>query len=267
PTVPKLAYTSSHYKSSLPTLAISGVSLGLHFSAWVWSISHTTLAHSLLCVSMHPIVLNLVGHFRHRFRGGPRPRVMETAGTWVGILGCCIMLLDVTSGSSDASATSDPDAVTSPTLIGDFVAFLGALAMSVYLLCGESVRRPPPGFPSPPPIPLWLYAFPVTLVASVTCLSLALLSRPSSISLYDPLDLGSSALGFASPAYAPMCLYLGGASGVGGHTLINTLLAHLTPTVVGTSLLAEPVIGGVIGFLAGVQGVPGGWTWGGGAGL
>jgi drug/metabolite transporter (DMT)-like permease len=173
------------------------------------------------------------------------------------------MMLDVASGTSESA--SDPDAVTTPTFKGDLVAFLGALSMAVYLLCGESLRRASKGLGDVPTMPLWLYAFPVTAVATITCVILAVASDPGSITIYSSVNLDKSVLGFLSWSYVPFCLYLGGFSGVGGHTLLNTLLAYLTPTVVGTSLLAEPVIGGVIGYAVGVQGVPGGWTWGGGA--
>jgi len=184
---------------------------------------------------------------------------METIGTLVGIVGAALMLLDVAHSGEDTD-TSDPDAVTSPTFKGNFVAFLGAVAMAVYLLCGESLRTKSE---NTPPIPLWLYAFPVTLLASVTCVVLALINGADVYAIRSD-NLDQSAFGFLSAQYALQCLYLGGASGVGGHTMLNTLLAYLSPTIVGTSLLAEPVIGGVIGYVVGVQGIPGVWTWLGG---
>jgi hypothetical protein len=39
---------------------------------------------------------------------------------------------------------------------------------------------------------------------------------------------------------------LGGGAGVGGHTLLNFLLEFLSPIVVATSLLMEPLIGGLM---------------------
>ena len=53
--------------------------------------------------------------------------------------------------------------------------------------------------------------------------------------------------------------YPGGA-GVGGHTLLNMLLGHLSPELISTSLLAEPLVGSLIGYFVGAQGLPGIWT-------
>jgi len=36
--------------------AVSGVAIGVHFGAWVASVDMTTLTHSLLFVSSHPVV-------------------------------------------------------------------------------------------------------------------------------------------------------------------------------------------------------------------
>jgi hypothetical protein len=41
-------------------LAGSGACLAAHFALWVWSLEHTTLAHSLLLVSTAPIILTAV---------------------------------------------------------------------------------------------------------------------------------------------------------------------------------------------------------------
>ena len=38
----------------------SSAFLAVHFGAWVWSLDHTSLIHSLLFVSMHPLVIVLL---------------------------------------------------------------------------------------------------------------------------------------------------------------------------------------------------------------
>jgi len=38
-------------------MAVSGVALAVHFAAWVYGLDRTTLAHALLLVSCHPILL------------------------------------------------------------------------------------------------------------------------------------------------------------------------------------------------------------------
>lgn len=46
----------ARFRSDLHLTALSGLSLTLHFAAWVWSLQHTTLAHSLLLVSTSPVI-------------------------------------------------------------------------------------------------------------------------------------------------------------------------------------------------------------------
>lgn len=67
---------------------------------------------------------------------------METIGSVVGVAGAAVMMADV---GSEESGTQ------SPTLWGDFVAFLGAVAMSIYLLIGERFRGKKGGWD------LWTY--------------------------------------------------------------------------------------------------------------
>ena len=38
-------------------ISLSGLALAIHFAAWTWSLDHTSLAHSLLFVTSHPIVI------------------------------------------------------------------------------------------------------------------------------------------------------------------------------------------------------------------
>lgn len=49
-------------------------------------------------------------------------------------------------------------------------------------------------------------------------------------------------------------------TGLLGHTMVNGLLRHLSPLIVSVTLLLEPVSGSLIGWLLGVQAVPGVWT-------
>lgn len=44
-------------KQSGLLMLTSGVSLAFHFALWVWGIDHTSLTHSLLYVSITPILI------------------------------------------------------------------------------------------------------------------------------------------------------------------------------------------------------------------
>ena len=245
--IPPQPYLLTKYNQSLPLLTLCGASLGVHFGAWVWSISHTSLAHSLLWVSMSPIVVNVSSWISYLLNYSTSPPTFkETAGTIIGLLGGILMLGDVVFATSSHSTDE-----VQPTFIGDFVAFIGAVAMAVYLSIGSKVRTW---------CPIWLYSFPVTGVAVITTALFSLIFESSSVFCLS----NACTFGFLHPSSLLLSAYLGGGAGVGGHTLINYLLQYLSPTLVATSLLMEPLIGGLLGAALSVQSNPGPFTWCGG---
>jgi len=160
------------------------------------------------------------------------------------------MLLDVILAPSQIEHL-DQKQDHDPTLAGDLVAFLGALAMAIYLVIGRRIRAW---------CPVWMYVFPVVGMSVVTTVSATLLFEAATVTGLTT----TSVFGFLSPKYIWYSIYLGGGAGVGGHTLINTLLKYISPVVIATALLMEPLVGCLIGSVLGVQELPGIWTWVGG---
>ena len=240
--------TIAKWRQHFLWMLLSGFFLGLHFASWVWSLEHTSLAHSLLWVTMYPIVLNsghwvcfLVSQYlylkwKEFFE---KPTWLETAGSIVGIGGAIVMLADVTVASSPNEK--------SPTIVGDMAAFMGAVTMCVYLLVGRWMRKW---------CPIWLYMTPVAFFAALTCTVAS--------ALFEGMSWGglgaTSWFGFLSPLYILFAFYLGGGAGVGGHTLLNYLLTFLSTLVVSTSLLLEPLVGSLLGACFGLQSLPGLYT-------
>ena len=244
--------------ASLPGLCAIGCVLALHFGAWSWSVNHTTLARSLLFVTTHPM-LGVLGSLsaagilliaRHTCGTGlwpsawhPRwPTGLELLGTTVALAGAAAMVLP--DADEEAGANS-----SAPSLAGDAAAVLGAAAMAVYLWAGAAARKWQP---------LWLYAFPVTLSAAVTA-SLASWAAEPGISLAGSGGLGL--FGWAAGGRLTTLAFLSGfVSGILGHSLAILALAHLPPLIVSVSLLLEPLLGSLIGWALGEQGVPSAWT-------
>ena len=283
----------SKWRQNLHYMVFSGFFLGLHFGTWVWSLDHTTLAHSLMWVTMYPIFLNggqwvLYGTIvvfimklkvafckscclkllQERYFDSReslsrlRPTFLETAGSIIGLAGGLVMLGDVENTNAgearpiDAnhSAFGKPLASATAkkvTVEGDMMALAGAATMCVYLLVGKSLRTW---------APIWLYMTPVAFSAACTCTIASLLLEDATFEALTP----TSVFGFFSLAYIGYAFYLGGGAGVGGHTLVNTLLRYLSPLLVSTALLMEPLVGSLIGAIAGVQGIPGIYTFLGG---
>jgi len=274
----------SRYWQSLPLCIISGIFLGIHFSMWVFSLRHTSLTHSLLWVSMGPIVLNGGTWFLYLLGQSQcmvtialcaaislilvsvrRPSAMETTGVLLGISGAIVMLVGVKRvGSVNSTRTDDDNEIHEmhappnhpnhpPTVYGDAAAFSGAVAVCVYLIIGQKLRT----F-----LPIWLYVFPVIGAATITCLIFSLLDDNDPCTIYG--FTRTSIFGFLSRDFFLYALYLGVGPGIFGHTLLNALLKYVSPLVVSTAMLMEPIIGSVIGYYCGLQPLPDVYTWIGG---
>jgi drug/metabolite transporter (DMT)-like permease len=107
----------------------------------------------------------------------------------------------------------------SDAVLGDVLAFAGALAVAGYLLLGRVVRRR---------LPVSTYAASVYGVAAVVLLPACLLTG-SSLGGYQ----AASWLALAGVVVGPQLL---------GHTVFNGLLATVSAAVVAVALLMEPVI-------------------------
>jgi len=199
----------------------SSIFLGVHFGSWVWSLDHTSLVHSLLFVSIHPIVLVLLMPLI-----GTAVRRGHILGVVIGVTGALLSLGDIESGGE-------------VTIAGDAAAFLGAATVVGYLLAGRHLR-------SQRQIPIFVYAFPVTLGAGIWLAMAAITQEGASLTDTVP-EL--SLFGWSDAVWLSWIAYLSIGPGLMGHTGINTVLRWIAPITVSITLLFEPVVGGIIGWL------------------
>jgi len=199
----------------------SSIFLGVHFGSWVWSLDHTSLVHSLLFVSIHPIVLVLLMPLI-----GTAVRRGHILGVVIGVTGALLSLGDIESGGE-------------VTIAGDAAAFLGAATVVGYLLAGRHLR-------SQRQIPIFVYAFPVTLGAGIWLAMAAITQEGASLTDTVP-EL--SLFGWSDAVWLSWIAYLSIGPGLMGHTGINTVLRWIAPITVSITLLFEPVVGRIIGWL------------------
>lgn len=199
-------------------ISLSGFALAIHFAAWTWSLDHTSLAHSLLFVTSHPIVIVSAMLVMER-----KVDFLLITGASLGFMGAGLALLD----ASDSGSV---------TYAGDAAAFLGAVAGAAYLAVGRILR-------SGSKIPLFIYAFPVTTVSAIilTLLSASIESPASAID--------SHPLGWIGSEYLLTVVALAFGAGLLGHTGLNAALRWLPPIIISVGLLFEPILGSVIGLL------------------
>ena len=213
-------------KRTIWILIGSGFALAAHFGTWVTSLDHTSLAHSLLFVTSHPIIIVIgIAIFVRR------PRRLEVIGALIGLLGASITLLD---------AKSDGEV----TLYGDLLAFAGAITVVGYIVAGRILREW---------MPVFLYAVPVTLLASIILIPISYM-----------VGEDASALGWINSELLGWFILLAFLAGIVGHTGLNACLRWVQPLTISFAVTLEPIIGAFIGWLIFDGSIPQQWTWIGG---
>ena len=202
-------------------IVLSSCFLAAHFGSWVWSLDHTSLVHSLLFVTSHPLVVVLLMPIL-----GSSIRRGHIIGASVGFFGAALTLKDIDSGGE-------------VTLIGNFFAFIGAVTVVGYLFSGRYLR-------SDRNMPLFIYAFPVTFLSAIWLTPASIIIEGTTISQTVP---EFAIFGWFDITWILWVGYLSLGPGLLGHTGINAVLRWFPPLIVSIALLFEPVIGGVIGWI------------------
>jgi len=190
-------------------LALAGVFLGLHFATWIGSLGMTSVASSVVLVSMGPVFVALGSWFLLR----ERLAATTVIGIAVAAAGSAII------GWADLGHGED-------RLIGDLLALTGGVMVAGYLMIGRRVRARRS---------LVVYVALVYGAAMVTLLSIVLVA-------------GKPMTGFSLPAYG-WILALALIPQLIGHSTLNWALRHLSATFVAAATLAEPVASSALAYL------------------
>ena len=188
-------------RREVAALAAAGVLLAVHFSAWIPSVTLTTVAASTVLVATTP-VWAAVGSW---LLLGERVRARAAAGIAVALVGAVVI--------SGADLT-----VSARAFAGDALALAGAISAAGYLLAGRRLRQRRS---------LLTYAVVVYGVCTVVLLA-AILITGTPLAPFP----ARSWLMFALLALGPQIL---------GHTVFNYLLADLPATVIAVAVMGEPV--------------------------
>ena len=209
----------------------SGISLGLHMGAWVWSLDNTSLTHSLLFVTIHPLIIVFGALLLRKYV--PKQQVF---GASIGFIGGGITLLGIS-------------AETDVTLLGDLAAIIGAIAVVGYFLAGRKLRQW---------MPLFVYILPVTVIAAIF---LAVMSMMLEGTVFSLSEDNISMFGWMSSSWIWYVVYLAVFPGIVGHAGISAVLRWFPPIIVSVAYLFEPLVGSFIGWIFGTTGIPSLWTW------
>jgi drug/metabolite transporter (DMT)-like permease len=187
----------------------SGVFLGLHFATWIASLGMTSVASSVVLVSMGPVFVGLGSWLFLR----ERPSLPLAAGIVLAAVGSVVISWgDFGQGQDE--------------LLGDLLALTGAIMVSGYLMIGRKVRARRS---------LTTYIALVYGAGMVTLLVIVLVAR-------QPMT------GFSLEAYGwVLALALG--PQIIGHSTLNWALRFLSATFVAILTLVEPIGSGILAYI------------------
>lgn len=221
-------------------VCLIGLSLGAHFGAWGYSVAHTSLTHSLVLVWSTPLVLVALLFARSFIGRGPAPTRREILGALVGFGGVAVML----AAAGSVAAGESKGAGQAVTLAGDVAALFGGSVIIYYLEGGARLRQW---------VPVFIFAFPVNIVASAVLFVTSVLFEGASV-----VGTGaSSVFGFWGDGRRfGIVLCAAAVSGVLGHTAMNASVKHLSPLILSVAALWEPVLGSLLGYALNLNGAP-----------
>ena len=186
-------------------LGVASLCLALHFLFWIASLDRTSVTSAVVLVTANPLLVAVASRL---LLSEPIQRKV-LAGIAVGLVGGLVL------AAGDAGREGE--------LLGDLLAFLGAISIVGYLLAGRRLRTH---------VPVLQYTSLVYSGTAILLVAGALVAR-------EPFT------GYTLGTYGAMVL-LALIPQVLGHSLFNWSLAHVTGTAVAIAVMAEPVIASLL---------------------
>ncbi|MFB8374341.1 DMT family transporter [Paenibacillus taichungensis] len=188
---------------------LAGFFLGLHFLFWMESLVHTSVASSMVILSLQPLFVMLGSYF-----------IFKERANIVTIL--CL----VTALAGSVIIAWGDIGVSREALVGDGLSLLGTIAVSAYMLAGQKVSHK---------IDANVYSVIVFFLAGSVLLIYSLFNHIS-LTGYNTSDW----MYFLLLAIIPTIF---------GQFLINLLLKSLGATTVSVGIIGEPVLAIILAFV------------------
>ena len=201
-------------RKELLLIAISGICLAVHFTAWVTSLQYTTVLVSVVVVSTGPIWVAILEVI---FLKISLSRLV-VAGLIVALIGGAMIGFpaEITMASNAENGT----------LTGALLAWVGALSLSVYMLIGRKMRARLPVVPY-----VWL----VYGIATLFMLAIIVISA-------------TPVFGFSTEGYL-ILLAMGLVPQLLGHSSFNYLLEYFPAALVSMFSQLEPIGSAVLALI------------------
>lgn len=193
---------------------LSGVFLALHFLSWIKSLELTSVASSVVLVTTTPLWVALLSPavLHERLRKG------LVCGLVIAVLGSVVVGLGQACRISECRIVCQTLMWNSQSMLGNFLALLGAWMAAGYILMGRQLRMK---------LNTVSYTAFVYGVAALILIVLVIL-RQEPVFSYS----GTTYLWFLALGLVPQLL---------GHSLFNWALLYLSAAFVSLTLLGEPI--------------------------
>src|SRR5690625_1322489 len=188
---------------------LSGVFLALHFILWFESLNYTSVASSVVLVTLQP-VFAFIGTY---FFFGERFSAATVISMFITLLGSFII------GWGDLQ-------ISGLALLGDILALLGAVTVTGYFLLGQKLRRS---------LSLITYTFIVYSSSALTLL------------IYNVI-LGSNFVKFAPNTWV-WFLALAIIPTFFGHSLLNWALKWVSTSTISMAVVFEPIGASILAYI------------------
>ncbi|NUU74961.1 DMT family transporter [Paenibacillus xylanilyticus] len=210
PFVPwKTLHTTGMNKKDWGTVLLAGLFLGLHFLFWMESLVYTSVASSMVILSLQPLFVMVGSYFLFRER--------ITTLTMVCLIGALLGSLIIAWGDIGVSRRA---------LIGDGLSLMGTILVSAYMLAGQKVSRK---------IDTNLYSVIVFFLGGSVMLGYCLFHDITLVN-YDSSDWTYFLLLAVIPT-------------IFGQYIFNLLLTSIGATTVSVGIIGEPVLAIILAYL------------------
>jgi drug/metabolite transporter (DMT)-like permease len=201
---------------------VSGIFLAAHFGTWISSLEYTSVASSVVFVSTGPLWVAILAPLllNERLRGA------AVVGLAVAILGGVVIgLSDACSWNDGLQCPQFDQVLEGRAMWGNFLALIGALTVSGYLIIGRKLRTKMSLIPY------------ISLVYGMCAIVL----------LMTMLLAGQSPLGYPARTYGWIFL-LALFPQLIGHSTYNWVLRYIPATLVAVVTLVEPIASAVLAY-------------------
>jgi drug/metabolite transporter (DMT)-like permease len=203
-------------RTELALASISGLFLALHFIAWVSSLQYTTVLVSVVVVQSGPIWVAILEVIFLKIRLSQ----IVIIGLVIALLGGIFIVIPLQSNAVQVAGEQ------ATTITGALLAWIGALAVSVYMLIGRKLRAKLPIIPY-----IWLVYGTATIVIMIVIIATA-----------TPIT------GYRSEGYF-ILLMMGLIPQLIGHSSLNYVLEYFPATLVSMFAQLEPIGGAILALI------------------